>query len=182
MKNITIKILLILMVISISTTVVADDNNKSFFTTLEGKLLMSGNEPFVNLLIKVNKYKAYSISGEYYNELKKLSGATIRITGLVQKSKVPGTSGEVKTIRYSIISPKENLRSEWAVGKIYSSESGYVLVGDDQIVYNLTNIENIDLKVYEQTKILLFGEIDYYNDFYADFNIQGYNLLSEPSN
>ncbi|MGP3778184.1 hypothetical protein ACTWKD_05050 [Halanaerobium saccharolyticum] len=181
MKNIIITILL-LMVIIISTPVLANENNKSFFATLEGKLLMSGNEPFTNLLIKVNRYNSYSISGEYLSELKKLSGATIRITGLVQKSKVPGTAEDIKVIEYTIVSPKNNLKSNWSVGKIYSSESGYVLIGDDQIIYNLTNAEVLDLEVYEHTKVLLFGDIDYYNDFYADFSIQGYNVLSEPSN
>lgn len=179
MRNIIIAILLLVMIINISIPAFAAENNKSFFTTLEGKLLMTGNEPFVNLLIKVNQNKTYSISGEYISELKKLVGATVRITGLVKNSKTPGSSEDIKAIKYSIISPKENLKSDWAVGKIYSSESGLVLVGDDQIVYNLINIEVLDLKVYDQTKILLFGEIDYYNDFYADFSIQGYNVLRE---
>ena len=93
MRNLSIIILLFLMILSLSIPAWSAENNKTFYTTLEGKLLMSGNEPFVNLLIKVNQCKAYSISGEYLSELKKLTGASIKITGLVQEPKVPGTSG-----------------------------------------------------------------------------------------
>lgn len=182
MKNLGIILVLFLIIISVSTLASADENNNAFYTTLEGKLLMSGNEPFVNLLIKVNQSTTYSISGEYLRELKKLTGATTRITGLVKKSRVPGTSAEIEAIKYSIITPKDNLKLDWAEGRIYISESGYVLIGDDQIVYNLINLEDVGLEVSEKTKVVLFGEIDYYNDFYADFSIQGYNILSKPKN
>jgi len=97
-KKIIVLFILVLFLINFSGNVLATENNNSYFTTLEGKLIMSGSDPFVNVFIRTTKGKFYSLSGDYVSELKKLAGGTVRITGLVTKAKVPGTRGDIDLV------------------------------------------------------------------------------------
>mgnify|MGYP006293018519 CR=1 FL=1 len=173
-------IFVVLIVISSFTPVLASADNDTFYTTVEGKLFLSGAEPFVNLFLKVNQKTIYSLSGEDISELKNLSGATIRITGLVKDPRVPRSSGDLEVIKYFVIKPKDNLNSDWAIGRVFSSDSGYILIGQNQVIYKLNNFQDLDLEKYVQAKMLLFGDIEYFNQFYAEVDIEGYNVISKP--
>lgn len=180
-KKIIVIFILVLFLINFSGNVLANENNNSYFTTLEGKLIMSGSDPFVNVFIRTKKGKFYSLSGEYVNELKKLTGAAVRLTGLVTKAKVPGTRGDINLVDYKIIKPKKNIKKDWVIGKIYHSENGYVLIDKKQIIYELKNINIIDIENLENTKLLLYGEIEYGEEnFEAEIDIEGYNVIKIP--
>lgn len=154
-------------------------DSESFFVTVEGKLILTGHEPFTNLNIKVNQDSYYSLSGEYLEELKNLTNTVVRITGIAKRPGPPHTIGKIEVLDYSLIQPKGNIRSSWIFGKMYKSSVGYILIDQDQTIYTLVNAEDLGLDRYTGSKILLFGNTNLYNQFYGEMKVEGYNLIKE---
>jgi len=64
--------------------------------TLEGKILVKGNEPHTYVVIQVSEKEEYSITGKFKDILQdKYQNQTVKLQGMItKKSKLPGFPSE----------------------------------------------------------------------------------------
>lgn len=177
MRIISIVLIIAISLCLISVNLVATENK--YYATLKGKLRITGSEPFVKLMLISSADEVYSLSGDLATELRKIPDSVVRVTGEVSESTLPRASGDINVKNYTLIDPGYNQQAEWALGKIHDSKEGFVLVGEDQIIYSLINASDLNLSKYENSKILLIGDVEFHGDYCAEMKVEGYKILKE---
>lgn len=61
------------------------------------------------------------------------------MTGALSAPKLAYTQGDLMVLKYTLLEPGYKMDKEWALGVLYASQEGPVLVGEDQVIYWLQN-------------------------------------------
>jgi len=149
------------------------------FVTLEGKLSLSGSEPLVKIMFSPEGKGPYTVSGPYAEELKHLSGARVKITGGLENSKFPGTKGNIDVIDYELKDPGVSEEIDWAWGLLQKTQKGMVLIGEDSVIYQLTNYQDLGFEKINNAKVILMGQITKPENYQALIKVESYKVLKE---
>lgn len=144
--------------------------------TLEGKISTAGNPPLTYTLLTENN-EQYSISGDLEEQLANLDGSMVRVTAYINKAKHPQTANDLEVIDFSILDPGFDERPV-INGKIYSSNSRYFILSEEQVIYFIQNAAALDLKkaVSENKSIIAAGPIDHYQKYKAEIYVESFKV------
>ncbi|MFW5988145.1 MAG: hypothetical protein ACOCQA_01760 [bacterium] len=144
--------------------------------TLEGKISTAGSAPATYTVLTENNDQ-YSISGDLKTKLASLEGSRVRVTAYIKKAKHPQTTNDLEVIDFSIIDPGFDQRPV-INGKIYSSNSKYFILSEEQVIYFIQNADALDLKtaVSENKSIIAAGPINHYQKYKAEIYIESYKV------
>ena len=177
MNSIKIILVVLLATLLVTQATLADEIYEfKEFKTLEGEISITGTDPILEVLL-ITEEANYTISGKLTNELKRLTGAKIRVTGGIDEARFPNTKNDIKAIEYKLL---ELDYESWVVGEIKHPKEGYVLIGEDQIIYNLEGFSESKIEEkLDSTKSILIGEVEFLNKFEAEIDIEGYKIISD---
>jgi len=150
-------------------------NEINYYTTITGEINSIGTGE-VNKLVLIKDKKIYTLSGNLIKELKQLRNIKVRITGGVASANYPDTDGDIDVIKYNIVKPNNN--KNWAFGKIYQSSENNVLIENNQVIYEISNLEILNVKNYKNKKFLLIGYTKFYSDYYAKLKISSFIIIN----
>ncbi len=175
MKIKMVGVLIIVIALFSQFPVLADNN--VYFTTLTGQVSMMGTSPLLKTILVTDQDKIFTLSGDLAREINKLQKGKVLVTGKVTNSFFPNTSGNIEVLDYSLISSGNEREEQWALGTIYSAGNSYVLIDEQQNIYEITNFKELDLGKFDYAKLLLFGEIETYGDHYSKIRVEGYKVI-----
>jgi len=148
------------------------------YITVEGRISLQGSEPLIEPVLITKEEKVYSLSG-LVEELKRLSGARVRVTGGLNKSRLPRTEGDIKVETYKLLDPGLKTDVSWAMGKIREAKKEVVLIGEDQVIYTLKELSVSQKEKLIGTKAVLIGTLCFHGRFKADIKVDSYKILRE---
>jgi len=152
-------------------------NEINYYTTITGEINSIGTGE-VNKLVLIKDKKIYTLSGNLIKELKQLRNIKVRITGGVASANYPDTDGDIDVIKYNIVKPNNNNNNKnWAFGKIYQSSENNVLIENNQVIYEISNLDILNVKNYKNKKFLLIGSTKFYSDYYAKLKISSFIII-----
>ena len=174
-------VLILLVSIILPPGIMACEDEECFeYVTLTGKISLTGSEPLVIPVITAEE-TSYSLSGEYRGELRRLSGAEVKITGKIMKAVYPLTEGDLQVSDYRIMDPGSPQNLDWAAGELGRDCKGLVIVGDDQIIYRLENIEVFSLQEKVGSRLLIAGSIKAEKNHQVIMEVKSYKMLREKN-
>lgn len=164
----------ILLLFFISTSAQASDD---YYVTFEGRVSLTGSEPFIKILIHAEDDNYYTLSGPLVEELRDLSRFRVLVTGPVSTPIYPGTEGDMSVEKYTIKSPYHHEEKRWILGYLRRSRDQLVMVGNDQVIYRITNPEVLGTFKHEDRKALLIGSLEFTSKYSALFLVESFKIL-----
>ncbi len=66
---------------------------------ITGVIAMTGNDPFLKLIVQQDQGKTYEIIGEYKNQLSRRQAQTVTVSGIVEKEAIgPGFPAQLRVL------------------------------------------------------------------------------------
>lgn len=177
MNRLCLIFFIVLIMVSLFSPNIIGGEVYSAYRTLEGEISLTGWEPFVEPILVTEDNDIYTISGEYREEIKKLSRMKVKVTGGVSSSYLPEVDGDIEAEIYSITGLDYGEDIEWVVGLVRETEKDIVLLGKNQVVYKLKKLADDTAQKLIGSKVVLMGEINSKKDYQAEMDVDGYIVL-----
>lgn len=152
------------------------------YKTVEGTISLRGSEPFVELIIFTEDRDIYTLTGEKEGILKKLCGAEVRITGGLKGSRYSNSKGHIEVDYLTILDLGYDPEVEWVYGRVEFTKRGYLLIGDDQVIYEIVNLDPGFIEErFLNSLVVLIGDIEKEEKFLGKIKVKGFKVLGKTT-
>lgn len=173
MSNFKISLLFILIIILTTSSIVLANDNK--IKTIEGIITTGGSAPLRSVILDEGT-KRFSIKGKEAKQLMKLEGAKVKLTAYVNESEKLNTEANLEVIKFNILDPGFDQRP-WITGKLLNFNSEAYILTDEQIIYEIRNIEALNINDCKEQFIVAAGIINQHKKYEAEIIVESYKVF-----
>lgn len=148
-----------------------------YYATFEGRISLTGSEPLIKTIIHVGDGDLYTLSGSLAEELKALSRFRVVVTGRVSAPTYPSTEGHMLVEDYSLAPLTLDEGRHWVLGVLRRSGESFVMVGDNQVIYTISNPEVLDTFDHIDRRALLIGTMQCTGNYSATLHIESFKII-----